>query len=177
MHGDQAVGSCRIRSARSFALFYFIFACCSYLREERGGINDKQLTQEIEDFLGAECFNHEVAKLTKLRPDAKLKPETKQRLSYLARIPFRAIVTTNYNNLLDSDIPSLPSKESTASGDQASAGGGAATAISKGSLNPQHNFEKILRPGPGISRAFSCHRNFRLILNFSSRSRRQLLHR
>ena len=34
-------------------------------------------------------------------------------------------------------------------------GGGAATAISNGVLNPQHNFEKILRPGPGREENFS----------------------
>ena len=96
----------------------------------------KQLAQEIEDGLTPEVFNAEVAKLTRLEGSTMLSESTKKRLSYLARIPFRAIVTTNYNNLLDG----YPSVESP---------GGTATAISQGALNPQHNFERILRPVPG----------------------------
>ncbi len=104
----------------------------------------------MEDGLGSVRFNAEVVKLTKLEGDTKLEDSTKKRLSYLARIPFRAIVTTNFNNLLDGD-QSLPDVSQDASG------GGAATAISKGILNPQHNFERILRPAPGdVESAFGC---------------------
>lgn len=107
-----------------------------YLKDYKGEISVKQLAQEIEDGLTPEVFNAEVAKLTRLEGSTKLSESTKKRLSYLARIPFRAIVTTNYNNLLDG----YPSVESS---------GGTATAISQGALNPQHNFERILRPVPG----------------------------
>jgi hypothetical protein len=104
----------------------------------------KQLAQEIEDGLGTEEFNKEVANMTKLTGSTLLQETTKKRLSYLARIPFRAIVTTNYNNLLDGEVIAV-----TPQGGSESAGG-ATTAISKGALNPQHNFERILRPGPGM---------------------------
>lgn len=70
-----------------------------YLQDFRREITTKQLAQEIEDGLGTAAFNDEVAKLTKLSGDRVLQEATKKRLSYLARIPFRAIVTTNYNNL------------------------------------------------------------------------------
>jgi hypothetical protein len=125
--------------------------CSRYLQEiKKGEITVKQLAQEIEDGLGTEVFNKQVAELTKLQGSALLHESTKKRLSYLARIPFRAIVTTNYNNLLDGDQCTPDSQEAAAE-----SAGGAATAISKGALNPQHNFEKILRPGPGASR-FGC---------------------
>ena len=108
----------------------------------------KQLAQEIEDGLGTEEFNKEVANMTKLTGSTLLQETTKKRLSYLARIPFRAIVTTNYNNLLDGEVVADTQEGGTESA------GGATTAISKGALNPQHNFERILRPGPGMFRVF-----------------------
>ncbi len=91
----------------------------------------KQISQELEDGLTTEVFNEEVAKRTALEGSTRLQETTKKRLSYLARIPFKAIVTTNFNNLLDG----FPS-------------GGTAT-----SLNPQHIYETILRPVPGEARA------------------------
>ncbi len=125
--------------------------CSRYLTEFQKEITVKQLAQEIEDGLGTEEFNKQVAELTKLNGSTPLHKSTQQRLSYLARIPFRAIVTTNYNNLLDGDQCVTDTRETAAE-----SSGGAATAISKGALNPQHNFEKILRPGPGSSRFGSC---------------------
>ncbi len=100
----------------------------------------KQLAQEIEDYLTPEVFNAEVAKLTRLEGSTKLSESTKKRLSYLARIPFRAIITTNYNNLLDGSPETA---------------NGTATTNSHGAVNPQHNFERILRPVPGEIRGQS----------------------
>jgi flavodoxin len=126
-----------------------------YLQDFRGEITTKQLAQEIEDGLGTAVFNDEVAKLTKLSGDTVLHDATRKRLSYLARIPFRAIVTTNYNNLCVKNITPQSLFENAVinqcrlDGDMESAGE-ATTAISKGALNPQHNFERILRPGPGM---------------------------
>ena len=111
----------------------------------------KQLAQEIEDYLTPEVFNAEVAKLTRLEGSTKLSESTKKRLSYLARIPFRAIITTNYNNLLDGS-PLVETANGTAS------------ANSQGSVNPQHNFERILRPVPGEIRGQSNYPMLRLQL-------------
>jgi hypothetical protein len=58
-----------------------------------------------------------------------------RRLFYLSRIPFRAIITTNYNNLLDGDCVSLDKSSSNST-----------FALRAGNLNPDHNFEEILRP-------------------------------
>ena len=102
-----------------------------YFQTSKGEISVQQLTQEIEDSLTTEVFNAEVAKLTTLEGSTRLSESTKNRLSYLARIPFKAIVTTNFSNLLDG----YPSS-------------GTATA-----LNPQHIYETILRPAPGEVRA------------------------
>jgi hypothetical protein len=115
-----------------------------YLLSAKKEISTKHLAQEVEDGLGSARFNEEVVKLTKLDGATRLEESTKKRLSYLARIPFRAIVTTNFNNLLDGSHPSPDLSHDCSIG-------GAATAISKGILNPQHNFEKILRPTPGDS--------------------------
>ena len=118
-----------------------------YLQSAKTEITTKHLAQELEDSWGAERFNEAIIKMTKLEGHVVLEESMRKRLSYLARIPFRAIITTNFNNLLDGD-QSLPSPQAAAG---AGSAGGAATAISKGVLNPQHNFEKILRPAPGDS--------------------------
>ncbi len=60
-------------------------------------------------------------------------------MSYLARIPFRAIITTNYNNLLDGYVDPEVARD-------VQGGGGAPPAISNGVLNPQHNFEVQFTP-------------------------------
>jgi hypothetical protein len=122
-------------------------------KQKRPGVlSYKQIAQEIEDWFvavsstlsfmcfcdilqryGPEAFANKVASLTRVEPDKELNAIMQRRLMYLSRIPFRAIITTNYNNLLDGD-------------DDKKSGSNSAFALRAGSLNPDHNFEEILRP-------------------------------
>ncbi len=87
----------------------------------------EQLYQEIEDILGTDEVGRIVANKTKLLGDAKLHPSIQMRMSCLARIPFKAIITTCFVNWFD--------------GNQCVSG----TAETMSSY-----FESILRPDPGI---------------------------
>lgn len=84
---------------------------------------------------GPEAFADKVASLTRIDPEKPLPPNMQRRLLYLSRIPFRAIITTNYNNLLDGDCESSDKSRSNST-----------FALRAGNLNPDHNFEEILRP-------------------------------
>jgi hypothetical protein len=101
----------------------------------------KQIAQEVEDWYGPAAFAEKVAAATRIDPNKELNSEMKLRLSYLSRIPFRAIITTNYNNLLDGDseIPTFDSKG-------ARLRSNSTYPMREGNLNPDHNFEEILRP-------------------------------
>ncbi len=70
-----------------------------YLRDFQCELTLKQLLEELEEGLGTAAFHDKVASLTKLQGDTILHESTRKRLSFLARIPFRAIVTTDYKNL------------------------------------------------------------------------------
>ena len=95
--------------------------------------------------LGSAQFAQKVADLTKIRPDEPLKHEMQLRLQYLSRIPFRAIITTNYNNLLDGDAEFFDAEKG-AGGSGAQPRSNVTYPLRDGNLNPLHNFEEILRP-------------------------------
>jgi hypothetical protein len=95
--------------------------------------------------LGSARFAQKVADLTKIDPDKKLEHEMQLRLQYLSRIPFRAIITTNYNNLLDGDA-NFSDAEAGAGGAGTQPRSNVTYPLRDGNLNPHHNFEEILRP-------------------------------
>jgi hypothetical protein len=82
--------------------------------------------QEIEDLVGEQSFQHLIQKRCKLDDNMEISNLMKTRLEAISKIPFRAIITTNYNNCFEGKPATL-----------------------HGATDETH-FEDILRPEIGI---------------------------
>jgi hypothetical protein len=63
--------------------------------------------QEIEDLVGEKRFQHLIQGRCKLNDDTIISNLMKTRLEALSRIPFKAIITTNYNNCFIGKVATL----------------------------------------------------------------------
>jgi hypothetical protein len=99
------------------------------LKHDRPSAEDYALVaQEIQDILGEETFEKFIQENCKLDPDSTLlDPEMVHRIRCMSRIPFKAILTTNYNSCFSGLNPDVE------------------PALLNGSINPCALWESILR--------------------------------
>lgn len=99
------------------------------LKHDRPSAEDYALVaQEIQDILGEERFEEFIQENCKLDPDRTvLNPDMVHRIRCMSRIPFKAILTTNYNSCFSGLNPDVE------------------PALLNGSINPCVLWESILR--------------------------------
>ena len=89
------------------------------------------VAQEMQDILGERVFEEFIVEKCKLKDDTSLKPEMVHRIRCLSRIPFKAIITTNYNSVFSGLERNVE------------------PALHNGSINPCTLWESILRSSSG----------------------------
>ena len=89
------------------------------------------VAQEMQDILGERVFEEFIVEKCKLKDGTLLKPEMVHRLRCLSRIPFKAIITTNYNSVFSGLERNVE------------------PALHNGSINPCTLWESILRSSSG----------------------------
>jgi hypothetical protein len=102
------------------------------LAKERPTVEDFSLVaQEMQDILGERVFDEFICEKCKLNEETVLQPDMVHRIRCLSRIPFKAIITTNYNSLFSGLEKNVE------------------PALHNGSINPCKHWESILRGSSG----------------------------
>jgi hypothetical protein len=102
------------------------------LAQDRPSVEDFTLVaQEMQDILGERVFDEFICGKCKLDESTQLSPDMVHRIRCLSRIPFKAIITTNYNSLFSGLERNVE------------------PALHNGSINPCRHWESILRQASG----------------------------